>query len=119
MEREPSIFEVQEALMASARRARGEAVAAMAETFAKSLWSQLLRLQRAWLTRRHRALPARGRPRTPTSLVHGLYGDVEYVTDAALGADVARLGRIRLDLAAQAQDLHVDRAVVHVVVVQP
>src|SRR5688500_8819389 len=43
----------------------------------------------------------------------------EEIAGAALGADVARLGGVFLDLAAQAHDLHVDRAVVDLVVVQP
>jgi tripartite-type tricarboxylate transporter receptor subunit TctC len=45
--------------------------------------------------------------------------DAEQVSGAALGPDIARLRRIALDLAAQAQDLHVDGAVVDLVVVQP
>src|SRR5438105_12363950 len=39
--------------------------------------------------------------------------DGEQIADAALGADELRLLRVRLDLAAQAQDQHVDRAVEH------
>src|SRR6185436_16322253 len=37
----------------------------------------------------------------------------EDVTQPALGADVARVLRVRLDLAARAQDQHVDAAVEH------
>src|SRR5581483_1769611 len=50
--------------------------------------------------------------------VHGFDRDAENVACAALGLDVARVARIALDLASQAQDLHVDRAVEHLVVVQ-
>ena len=47
---------------------------------------------------------------------HRLHGDVEEVARAALGADECGLVGLLLDLAAQPQDLHVDRAVVDVVV---
>src|SRR5438128_11881609 len=43
----------------------------------------------------------------------------EDVAGPALGDDELRARRIDLDLAAQAHDLHVDRAVVHLRVVQP
>src|SRR5919197_3920397 len=56
---------------------------------------------------------------TVTNLIDGFYRDAEDVARTALGLDVARLGRIALDLAPQAQDLDVDRAVVDLVVVQP
>src|SRR2546425_6787316 len=51
--------------------------------------------------------------------VHGFDGDAEQVTGAPFRADVARLRRILLDLAAQSHDLHVHRAVVDLVVVKP
>src|SRR5687767_6870927 len=44
--------------------------------------------------------------------VHRLHRHAEEIAGAALGLDVARLRRVFLDLAAQAHDLHVDRAVV-------
>ena len=49
---------------------------------------------------------------------HRLDRGVEQVAGAALGLDEARMRRVGLDLAAQAQDLHVDRAVVDLGVVQ-
>jgi hypothetical protein len=50
MRREPTSLEVQEALMARARRARDEAMAATVRAAAKSLWTQVLKLQRVRLT---------------------------------------------------------------------
>src|SRR5712691_3909479 len=58
------------------------------------------------------------RKKTRQISVNGLDRDAEQVSRAALGADVARLGRILFDLAAQSQDLHVDGAVVDLVVMQ-
>src|SRR5258708_39827136 len=52
-------------------------------------------------------------------LINRIHVDAEYVAVAALGADVLRLGRIRLDLAPEPHDLDVDGAVVDFVVVQP
>src|SRR5580765_6360857 len=49
---------------------------------------------------------------------HGLDHRGEDVSGAPLRADELRLRALRLDLAAQAADLHVDRAVVDLVVVQ-
>src|SRR3954469_1469282 len=46
-------------------------------------------------------------------LADDLYGSVEDITGAALGDDELRMRRVWLDLAAQAQDLDVDGAVVH------
>ena len=42
----------------------------------------------------------------------------EYVPGAAFGLNQRRRGRLGLDLPAQPRDLHVDRAVIHLVVVQ-
>jgi hypothetical protein len=44
--------------------------------------------------------------------------DAEHITGTALGADVAWLRRIRFELAPQSNDLHVDRSVIHVIVMQ-
>ncbi|HEX3845733.1 MAG TPA: hypothetical protein VHV80_15375, partial [Steroidobacteraceae bacterium] len=46
-------------------------------------------------------------------------GSVKGISDAPLGDDVPRLRVISLYLAAQAQDLHIDRPVVDFVVVDP
>src|SRR5512134_1785140 len=54
-----------------------------------------------------------------TSLEYRLHGNAEHVTDAALGADIAGVALLGLDLAAEPHDLDVDRAVVHLVVVEP
>jgi transposase InsO family protein len=51
--------------------------------------------------------------------VDRLHRDGEDIAGAALGLDIARPRRIAFDLAAQAADLHVDRAIEDVVVVQP
>src|SRR5260221_10772823 len=51
--------------------------------------------------------------------VNRLDGEAEHVACAALGPDIARLGRIGFDLAPQPADLHVDGAVEDLVVVQP
>src|SRR6185503_8543160 len=67
-----------------------------------------------------------GRPRFQTKpslspaagLPHRVDRGVEHVADAALGDDEARVRGVGLDLAPQAQDLHVDRAVVDLGVVQ-
>src|SRR5882672_5214412 len=53
------------------------------------------------------------------ALVDGVDRHAEGVARAALGLDVARLGRVLLDLAAQAHHLDVDRAAVDLVIVQP
>lgn len=49
-------YEMQEVLVARARRARAEAVASLAATAAKALRRQALKLQRAWVALRERAL---------------------------------------------------------------
>src|SRR5262245_8231664 len=60
--------------------------------------------------------PSRGgRPRS----IHDLDRDIEHVTGAALGPDVRGPLGIRLDLAPQPEDLHVDRAVVDLRAVEP
>src|SRR5258706_29891 len=43
----------------------------------------------------------------------------EHIPCAALGPDVLRLGRVRLDLAPQPEDLHVDRTIVNLSTMQP
>src|SRR5215467_8980277 len=50
----------------------------------------------------------------PDSHRQALDWNGEYVSDAALGLNDARCARVALQLAAQAQDLHVDAAVEHV-----
>jgi hypothetical protein len=52
---------------------------------------------------------------TPEASTHGLHGGNENVAGVPLGADELRLAALRLELFAQAPDLHVDRAVVHLV----
>jgi uncharacterized protein YjiS (DUF1127 family) len=47
-------IEEQEAIIARARRARAEAVSALALSAARALWNQGLRLQRAWTVARAR-----------------------------------------------------------------
>jgi hypothetical protein len=51
-------FEVQQTLVARARRARAEAVAALLSAAAKALWTQGLKLQRAWVSLRARTRTA-------------------------------------------------------------
>src|ERR1700722_18046059 len=52
-------------------------------------------------------------------LIDDLHGRAEQVSRPALGDDELRLRGVALDLPAQAQNLDVDRAVVHLVVVDP
>jgi hypothetical protein len=52
-------FEMQQALIARARRARAEAVAALLAAAAKALRAQGLKLQRAWASVRTRTAPQR------------------------------------------------------------
>ena len=47
-------IEEQQAIIARARRARAEAVSALALSAARTLWNQALRLQRAWTVARTR-----------------------------------------------------------------
>jgi uncharacterized protein YjiS (DUF1127 family) len=47
-------IEEQQAIIARARRARAEAVSALALSAARALWNQALRLQRAWTVARTR-----------------------------------------------------------------
>src|SRR5690349_21333729 len=68
---------------------------------------------------RSRSMPQRRRARRPSPASlrsHGFYGRVEVIPGAALGADERGLVGALLDLASQPEDLHVDRAVVDVVV---
>ena len=51
--------------------------------------------------------------------MHDLHLRREHVAGAALGTDQLRRRGIDLDLATQAQDLHIDRAVVDLLAVQP
>src|SRR6266446_10809642 len=48
-----------------------------------------------------------------------LDGYAEDIAGAALGPDVLRLRRVRLDLAPQPEDLHIDRAIVNLGAIQP
>jgi len=58
------------------------------------------------------------RPCEKFELAHDLDGRVEHIARATLGHDQRGVRRVRFDLAAQSQDLHVDRPVVDLVVVQ-
>src|ERR1043165_10233442 len=77
------------------------------------------RTARARRSRRRACLrPSRAsRPTIPS--VNRIYRHAEEIPRTALGADVARLRRIDLDLAPKAQDPHVDRAGEEFVVVEP
>ncbi len=59
----------------------------------------------------------RNRAGSAAGSIQDFDGGSEDVADAALGDDELGLGGIRLDLTSQPQDLHVDRAVVDLVVV--